>query len=225
MPVPLYPLEDWISNVALGALSSRETVRASYDLACAAIAAGVPGDFVECGVYNGSQCASMARAIIEDSKNIYYPQPKNGRRVHLFDTFAGIPQASQQDLEFQAAGHPEGVSACSLEAVQAHMAEWSLPAELFKYHPGLFSQTARWGRFADRREWGVAVDFPNGIAVLRLDGDLYQSTKDCMPLVELVNPGGWIIVDDYHLSGCRQAITEALGYPSPIAFQKHKGTK
>lgn len=219
MPVPLYPLSDWLDNMALGALSSRETVRASYDLACAAIAAGVPGDFVECGVYNGSQCAAMARAIWDDEDAPVSPSGKilgYGRRVHLFDTFAGIPQAGPHDTEFQAAGHSEGVAACSLEAVEAHMAEWGLSAELFVYHKGLFGQMVTQAvRFK-------AGEFPYGIAVLRLDADLYESTKVCMEyLYPLVNPGGWIIVDDWHLSGARKAVEEVVS-PSPIYFQMHK---
>ena len=96
------------------------------------------------------------------------------------------------------------------------MAEWGLPEQLFVYHQGLFIDTA----FAVSCMGSHEV-FPNGIAVLRLDGDLYESTRDCLPLIDLVNPGGWIIVDDYHLDGCRQAITEKLGFPSPIAFQKN----
>ena len=59
------------------------------------------------------------------------------------------------------------------------------------------------------------------IAALRLDGDLYASTKVCVDvLVPKVSKGGWVIVDDYHLSGCRQAVTEALGYPAPVYFQR-----
>ena len=208
MPVPLWPLDKWIDNVALGALSSRETVQASYEIAAAAIRAGVPGDFCECGVYNGSQCAAMARAIL-DSGNGGFEKYHWSRRVHMFDTFAGVPAAGPNDPEFQQ--HPAGISACSGAAASAHFDEWSLPDELFVTHQGLFRDTI------------PAAKFPRGIAVLRLDGDLYESTKDCLPLIEFVNPGGWIIVDDYHLSGARQAITEKLGYPSPVYFQKHTG--
>ena len=208
MPVPLWPLSAWIDNVALGALSSRETVQASYEIAAAAIRAGVPGDIVECGVNNGSQCAAMARAIL-DSSNGGLEKYHWSRRVHMFDTFAGVPAAGPNDPEFQQ--HSAGVSACSVDAVIDHWIEWSLPIELLHIERGLFRDTI------------PAAKFPSGIAVLRLDGDLYESTKDCLPLIDLVNPGGWIIVDDYHLSGARQAITEKLGYPSPVYFQKHKG--
>ena len=65
MSIPWHPFEQWLDNVALGALSSRETLRASYDLARLVVENGIPGDFVECGVFGGAQCAAMARAIME----------------------------------------------------------------------------------------------------------------------------------------------------------------
>lgn len=230
MPVNLHPLSAWLDNVALGALSSRETVEASYRIARMAIETGIPGDFVECGVFGGAQSAAMARAIYEDdsgesdeceghistfeySRN----QPGHHRRVHLFDTFAGIPQAGPHDLEFQAAQHEAGLSSCSLESVKDHMREWSLPDELFVYHPGYFLETVS---FAWGAHMATKAVFARGIAVLRLDGDLYESTRECLPLLDLVNPGGWIIVDDFSLSGARKAIVEQIGYPSPVYWQK-----
>jgi hypothetical protein len=212
LPIKQFPLSDWLDNVALGALSSRETVQASYDIARVAIESGVPGDFVECGVYNGSQAAAMARAIIDSAR---FGLLHHKRWVHLFDTFAGIPQAGPHDAEFLASKHPEGIAACSIEAVAAHMAEWGLPDALFTYHTGLLSGSAAWARYNNQ--------FPKGIAVLRLDVDLYESTRDCMEhLYPLVNLGGWIIVDDWNLSGARKAVEEVV-QPGPIYFQKPRG--
>ena len=43
--------------------------------------------------------------------------------------------------------------------------------------------------------------------MLRLDGDLYESTIDALqPLYPKVSPGGFVIVDDYNLPMCRKAI-------------------
>ena len=63
MSIIYWPFDKWLDNVALAALSTRETVQASYDIARLAIERGVPGDFVECGVFGGAQCAAFARAI------------------------------------------------------------------------------------------------------------------------------------------------------------------
>ncbi len=58
------------------------------------------------------------------------------------------------------------------------------------------------------------------IAVLRLDGDLYDSTKVCLEQLEpLVSRGGWVIVDDFNLSGCRKAVLEHV-VPAPVYWRK-----
>ncbi len=59
------------------------------------------------------------------------------------------------------------------------------------------------------------------IALLRLDGDLYESTKVCVQhLFPKLSVGGWCIVDDWNLDGCRAAIAETVGHLAPIYFQK-----
>ena len=48
------------------------------------------------------------------------------------------------------------------------------------------------------------------LAVLRIDGDLYQSTMDALVALEpRVSPGGFVIIDDYHgWVPCRQAVDD-----------------
>ena len=50
------------------------------------------------------------------------------------------------------------------------------------------------------------------LAVLRLDGDMYESTMDAMEaLYHKVTPGGYVIVDDYYaVKGCRLAVHDFL---------------
>jgi hypothetical protein len=214
-----------MDNVALAALSSKETVYASYDIARLAIKRGVPGDFVECGVYGGAQCAAMARAIMDEACKVEMedqhsiePLRPFSRRVHLFDSFAGIPQAGPEDREFIEAGHEPGLSVCTLEAVKDHMAEWGIPDELLVYHPGLFEEAIP----EDLREGVNSGLGPERIAVLRLDGDLYDSTRVCLEnLYPLVSPGGWIVCDDFDLSGARKAVLEHVGRNfGPVMWQK-----
>ena len=51
------------------------------------------------------------------------------------------------------------------------------------------------------------------IAVLRLDGDMYESTITVLDaLYDKVTSGGWVIVDDYDwVPACKQAVTHFLG--------------
>lgn len=192
----------WLDMVCVSALGWRSSVETTYDVCRTALERGIPGDFVECGVYAGAQAAVMAQAIL-DSPN------RNDlcRRVHLFDTFAGIPACGPEDHEFIEAKVPAGGSACSLGEMRDNMQRWGIPERMLIYHAGLFEDT--WHQLRGQR-----------IAVLRLDGDLYSSTKTCVDhIYPLVVPGGYVIVDDFNLSGCRQAIVESIN-PAPITFRK-----
>lgn len=202
----LYPpeVEAWMFHVeACGdVLTYRATLAATFMLARDVIARGVPGDLVECGVYAGAQCAAMAKAIIAAGAT--------GRKVHLFDSFAGLPAPGPEDHEVRGSGITEaGHLSYSLGGVRENMAAWGVPDELLVYHPGWFKNT-----------------MPGGvekIALLRLDGDLYESTKTAMQhLYPLLSDTGWCICDDYNFSGVRKAIHEVT-MPQPVYWLK--GTK
>src|SRR5574337_746166 len=130
----------------------------------------------------------------------------SGRCVHLFDSFEGLPAATPVDEEiWQHHGAKTGEAACSLEGVMNNMRAWGIPDQLLVYHKGWFAQTVP----------GFAVP----IALLRLDADLYSSTKVCMDtLYPLVSHGGWVIIDDWNLSGCRVAVNEKV-MPAPIYWR------
>lgn len=221
--VALEPFDAWLDNVSLAALSTRDTVKSSYDTARWTIANGIPGDFVECGVFGGAQCAAMARAIM-DSGPLECQIKGNvlgdysGRRVHLFDTFDGIPAPGEHDPEIE----PQMVEAfqretrCSLEDCKAHMREWNIPDEMLVWHQGLFETTVPFAA-----NYPTETRFPDGsvfrhpplkrIAILRLDGDLYESTKVCLQyLYPLLSPGGWCIIDDFGLAGARKATIDYM---------------
>lgn len=198
------PIKEWLDTVCQRALSTRATLQATYDIARVVLANGIPGDLVECGVFAGSNAAAMARAIMDAEWDLCTDgKMRSGRRhykrrVHLFDSFAGIPQAGPEDVEFLERGHQAGLSACPLVDVKVHMREWGIPDELLVWHPGLFRQT-------------LAVTPTYSIALLRLDADLYASTSDCMHyLYPLVSPGGWVICDDFALGGARKAVEEVV---------------
>jgi hypothetical protein len=47
------------------------------------------------------------------------------------------------------------------------------------------------------------------LAILRMDGDMYESTMDALnSLYHKVAPGGFVIVDDYILPACRKAVDD-----------------
>lgn len=261
-----WPFNDWLHNVSLAALSSPDTVRASYDIARLAIERGVPGDFVECGVFGGAQCAAMARAIMDCNNaqpgpwcyaaklatdppsmaSMYFctlppGHPGNHvahlggtgdpvheweqskinstRRVHLFDSFDGIPAPGEHDTDIEPGMHAAFAdqTRCTLEDCKNHFREWGIPDELLCWHQGPFSETV----LNDNLGYGCELEH---IAVLRLDGDLYESTKVCLEhLYPLLSPGGWCIIDDMGLVGARKAVDEYMANLSrPTYWQRSK---
>lgn len=192
--------KDWIKGLIPQKLGYYETMCTTYALCQHVMDSGIPGDFAEAGVYAGAECAVMARALIDKGERV--------RRVHIYDSFQGIPAPGAEDHEFIAHGTPAGDVAYPMATVQANMKRWGIPAELLVYHPGWFEDT-------------VLDPNPAVIALLRLDGDLYESTKVCLDhLWPRLERTGWLILDDYPLSGARKALHEVVGYPQPGYFQK-----
>lgn len=196
-----------LDEIAAHAIAVPWAVNSTYRLAMSLIADNIPGDFVECGVYAGAHPAAMAKAI--------YDAKATGRKVHLFDSFQGIPMTGPKDLDWHrgdpvkrpfgppglAEVTPGGDSVCSRQTVEANMAKWGVDPALLVYHEGWFRHT-----------------MPNNgierIALLRLDADLYESTKDCLEhLYSKVGVGGWCICDDFTLDGCREAVLPYLLKP------------
>ena len=68
----------------------------------------------------------------------------------------------------------------------------------------------------------IQKNLPKQIAILRIDVDSYEGTKIVLEkLYPLVSNNGIIIVDDYHLKGCRTAIHEfrkKLKVSKPLYF-------
>lgn len=209
---------EWFDNVCQSALGHRSSQEQTYDLARLVLQRGIPGDFVECGVYAGASCALMAQAIVDHSGDaiLYDIRMGDVKRVHLFDSFAGIPKPGPHDYELRS--NVGGESACSLEEVQGNMQRWGIPDELLVYWRGDFASTT-WAASGE----GVSKQV-HKIALLRLDGDLYESTLVCMEhLYPLVSPGGYVIVDDFNLSGCRKAVMEFMeDQIAPVVWRRPK---
>lgn len=172
--------------------------------------AEMQGSLVECGTWRGGACGMMALAHIAGGKP--------WRTIHLFDSFEGLPEPDAsmdgkravQYASSKADGNLKSIERCigPLEVNQQLMRDIvKYPEELTKYHVGWFENTI------------PPVKYAIGpIALLRLDGDWYASTKVCLEnFFPLVQPGGIVVIDDYgHWEGCRKAVDEyiaSLPYP------------
>jgi O-methyltransferase len=154
------------------------------------IADHVPGDLIETGVWRGGACIYM-RAILKAHDAI-------GRTVYVADSFQGLPLPDPErypaDTDDQ--HHSFNVLSVSLDEVRANFAKYGLLDERVVFVKGWFKDTLP----------ALNVDT---FAVLRLDGDMYGSTMESLTaLYDRLAPGGFIIIDDYGLPGCRQAVTD-----------------
>lgn len=156
----------------------------------AAIDQDVPGDLVEAGVWRGG-ASIMARAVLA-------ARGVTDRKVVVADSFEGLPPPSG-DYPADEGLHFETIAelAVSLEQVQANFSRFGLLDDQVVFLKGWFRDT-------------MPLVESRAIAVLRLDGDLYESTIDPLRhLYDRVSPGGWVIVDDYSiLECCQRAVTD-----------------
>lgn len=165
--------------------STWQTIDLTYQCAEYAIKNQIEGVFVECGVACGNNLAAMCYA---------------GRHGYGFDSFEGIPWAGERDEQQPGMTHKDkskegilessGITVHDIDGVRLNFARWGL--DNYTLIKGWFQHTVK--------------DFDEPIAVLRLDGDLYESTKVCLEhLYPLLSEGGILIMDDWNLKGCRDA--------------------
>jgi O-methyltransferase len=174
--------ERYYALAAPHTLVSRDRCYQLYTLLRHALA--VPGDVWECGVYRGGTAAMLA-AILADA------DPSGARRLHLFDTFAGMPETDAvRDL------HEAGdFATTSLDAVRRVVGR----GERVEFHPGYIPDT--FVGLEDAR-----------LAFVHIDVDIYRSVLDsCAFTFPRLSRGGVMVFDDYGFPSCpgaRQAVDE-----------------
>jgi O-methyltransferase len=156
-----------------------------------AVRRGVPGDLVETGVWRGGAVIFM--------RGVLRALGDTSRRVWACDSFAGLPapDAGRYPKDAGDPHHTFPQLAVSIDEVRANFARYGLLDDQVKLLPGWFRDTLP--RAPIER-----------IAVLRLDGDMYESTIVALDsLYPRLSPGGYLIVDDYGaVPGCREAVDD-----------------
>jgi O-methyltransferase len=151
----------------------------------------IPGDFIETGVWRGGACI-LLRAVLK-------AYGVTDRRVWLADSFAGLPPPDPERFPADRGDtlYTYSALAISLETVRENFARYGLLDEQVVFLKGWFRDTLPTAQIAK-------------IAILRLDGDLYESTIQPLSyLYDRVSTGGFVIVDDYHVfPNCRAAVTD-----------------
>lgn len=148
----------------------------------------IPGDLIETGVWRGG-ASIFSRAVLK-------AYGVTDRTVWVADSFEGLP-APDPDNYPQDIGdthHEIKFLAVSCEQVKANFAKYGLLDEQVKFLKGWFKDTLP----------GAPIE---RLAVMRLDGDMYESTMDALiNLYPKLSVGGYVIIDDYTLKGCYQAV-------------------
>jgi O-methyltransferase len=164
---------------------------------------GVPGDILETGVWRGGCCIFMKAILVSYGDST--------RNVWLADSFAGLPKPNA--AEYPADGGDthwtkSEVLAVPVEAVKENFRRYELLDDRVKFLKGWFKDTM--------------PTAPIGkLAILRLDGDMYESTIQVLDAVySKLSVGGYAIIDDYALAGCKAAVDDfrkAHGINDPIS--------
>lgn len=182
------------------AYSSEDTLMLSYEMAKKY--ADVPGVYVECGVAAGAQIIVMHAAA-------------PGKIIYAFDSFEGIPLPSNRDdqmpgIRILTDAEINALPDPGKQSLESSGATSVSEYDFWQHIDAMFGQKkhsikAIKGWFEET----VAKSDTGPIAILRLDGDLYNSTFVCLQhLFERVINGGCVIIDDWELPGCRAACDE-----------------
>ena len=140
----------------------------------------LPGDFAEVGCFQGGSAAAIC-------------QGKADKRMHLFDTFEGIPKGREEYGE----QFKENLYACSLEKVKQNLSEFSN----LKFHKGVFPASIV----------GMSEVEDARFSFVNIDVDLYEGTLACLQFFyPRMTTGGILISHDYMLAGVRAAFDEFM---------------
>lgn len=150
----------------------------------------IAGDLIETGVMRGGAVILM-RAIVR-------AHGIQERTVWVADSFEGLPPPNPEAYPADAGAdwHLRPLTEVGLEHVRRNFERYGLLDDQVQFLPGWFRDTLPKAPI-------------ERLAVIRLDGDLYESTMDALiPLYPKLSPGGFVIVDDYNLPMCKKAIED-----------------
>lgn len=149
----------------------------------------VPGDFIECGVWKGGGCIFMTGYL--------KTYEMKDRKIYIADSFDGLPEPTMtQDMGMDLSKDIAPELAIPLDMVEQNFRNYDLLDDSVHFIAGWFKDTLTNSKI-------------DKLALLRLDGDYYESTKDILiALYDKVVVGGIIIVDDYALKPCKDAVLD-----------------
>jgi len=149
----------------------------------------IPGDLVETGVWRGGSSIFMKGVLAAYGEK---------REIWLCDSFEGLPPPDEVNFPLDAGIRLDQASfflGVSEDAVRRNFERYGLFDDSVHFVKGWFKDTLN--------------TLPaEQIALLRLDGDLYESTVQALePLYPKLSIGGYCVIDDYgNIEACRRAV-------------------
>jgi O-methyltransferase len=150
----------------------------------------IAGDLIETGVMRGGAVILM--------RGILRAYGVHDRTVWAADSFEGLPPPNPQDYPADAGAqwHLRPITEVGVEHVRRNFDRYNLLDDQVQFLPGWFRDTLPKAPI-------------QRLALLRLDGDLYESTMDALvSLYPKLTPRGFVIIDDYNLSMCEKAVND-----------------
>lgn len=144
----------------------------------------IEGDLIETGVWKGGATIFM---------KLYCDLYGMDKRVLVCDSFAGLPKPSGKFIQDRGDMHyTESKLAISLEQVQNHFRIFKCLDERVIFIKGFFGETLPNNELVQK------------LSILRMDGDMYESTYDVFhSCYDKLTDKGVCIIDDFCLKGAR----------------------
>jgi O-methyltransferase len=137
------------------------------------------GVLVECGCYKGGSAVNLSHLA-----------SLCGRRLHLFDSFEGLPRPAEGDgehlvlSELRVRTYDRGAYAGSLDEVKENLRRFGV-LDACEFHRGYFKDTL--------------PKFNEPVVFAYIDADLTESVKDCLVrLWPLLKQGCFLFTDEAH---------------------------
>lgn len=178
-----WPVQRWNSGESMVGRARLTQIREALTTV---VDENIPGHFIETGVWRGGSCI-VAKGVLDVIGD-------GTRKVYVADSFEGLPATDASDDAADL--HLDSTLAVSQEEVTAAFRRYGLLDENVVFVKGWFRDTLP--RLDE--QWSV----------VRLDGDMYESTMDGIAnLYPRLSPGGFLIIDDYNAyESCRRAISD-----------------
>lgn len=182
-------------------MTSVERMYALYQSVKYLVGQGIPGDFVECGVWRGGSSMIIAMTLLQCGIT--------DRPIWLYDTFEGMSEPGSEDKSFS------GDSAVKLLEKEDKSVETSIwcYSSIDDVKKNLFSTgypASNIHFIKGKVEDTLPSNSHSSISLLRLDTDWYESTKiELQLLYPRLYKGGVLIIDDFgHWEGAKKAVVE-----------------